>query len=215
MGKPFSASVNSVKLSEQQQSLVLSCIRYAQKQANWYADMMKVHRPWLVKAEVAEDLTSAAFHGLCIAAQRYDPERGTKFLTYASQYVRASLQGQARHWDPLSPSFTFHHGLGRRGMEQSSGVIIRIGETKAGEEARSDTGPPARHDEQAFSLDEFEELIRPFARKWQSIAKKRFVDDLSYEEIGRIYGVSKERVRQILNIMYAKIRAANPHLEEA
>jgi RNA polymerase sigma factor (sigma-70 family) len=52
-----------------------------------------------------EDLLSAAFVGLIEAADRYDPESGHKFVTYAHWWVnkRISEEIKIQHWNTVRP----------------------------------------------------------------------------------------------------------------
>jgi len=42
-----------------------------------------------------EDLVSEGFLGVAIAADRFDPERGVKFITYAHHWIRGKVQRAA------------------------------------------------------------------------------------------------------------------------
>jgi RNA polymerase sigma factor for flagellar operon FliA len=72
-----------------------------------------------------QDLTSAAMVGLINAADRFDPERGVLFKTFAEQHVRGTILDELRSYDVLSRSMrdkfkrlsrelcTLEHQLGR------------------------------------------------------------------------------------------------------
>ena len=51
-----------------------------------------------------QDLTSAAMIGLINAADRYDPERGVLFKTFAEQHIRGTILDELRSYDVLSRS---------------------------------------------------------------------------------------------------------------
>lgn len=51
-----------------------------------------------------QDLTSAAMVGLINAADRFDPERGVLFKTFAEQHVRGTILDELRSYDVLSRS---------------------------------------------------------------------------------------------------------------
>jgi RNA polymerase sigma factor (sigma-70 family) len=44
-----------------------------------------------------EDMVSSGIQGLAVAKERFDPERGCKFVTYATWYVRSYVQKVVNH----------------------------------------------------------------------------------------------------------------------
>lgn len=48
----------------------------------------KITSTFRVSSSDRKDLIQEGFMGLCLAAQRFDPTQGTKFITYAYHYVR-------------------------------------------------------------------------------------------------------------------------------
>lgn len=71
--------------------LVKSALRFALKEAKKYAVAAKGHRH---DPEILKNLISAANWGLLIAADRHDPARGTKFLTYAANWVKERIRDE-------------------------------------------------------------------------------------------------------------------------
>lgn len=51
-----------------------------------------------------QDLVSAAMVGLINAADRYDPEKGVQFKTFAEQHIRGTILDELRSYDVLSRS---------------------------------------------------------------------------------------------------------------
>jgi RNA polymerase primary sigma factor len=171
-----------------------------------------------------EDLQSEGRIGLIEAAMRFDPERGSRFITYAVWWIRKAIL--------LALS------------EKSR--MIRIPEyhlRKLAEAADSQTGEPAQptvrtvsldscRDEDArplvdclFSQDEASpeadllrhELARSIGKTIarlseveKAILAHRFgFDDaplLPYKEIGKLLGVSHERVRQLERALLERLR---------
>lgn len=89
-----------------------------------------------------QDLMSAAMIGLINAADRYDPERGVLFKTFAEQHVRGTILDELRSYDVLSRSMrdkykrlerevvSLEHRLGRNptGDEVASALNIDLNE---------------------------------------------------------------------------------------
>ena len=89
-----------------------------------------------------QDLMSAAMIGLINAADRYDPERGVLFKTFAEQHVRGTILDELRSYDVLSRSVrdkykrlerevvSLEHRLGRNptGDEVASALNIDLNE---------------------------------------------------------------------------------------
>ena len=86
-----------------------------------------------------QDLVSAATVGLINAADRFDPERGVLFKTFAEQHVRGAIIDELRSYDVLSRSMrekykrlerevmSLEHHLGRNPTSQEVADALNIG----------------------------------------------------------------------------------------
>lgn len=65
--------------------LILANLPYAGRLATMFCKRHNLEGP------VSEDIASAAVHGLCRAADRFDPEHGVKFETYCYTWILGSM----------------------------------------------------------------------------------------------------------------------------
>jgi len=85
-----------------------------------------------------QDLTSAAMIGLINAADRFDPDRGVLFKTFAEQHVRGTILDELRSYDVLSRSMrdkykrmakelrTLEHQLGRNPTSEEVAAALGL-----------------------------------------------------------------------------------------
>ena len=81
-----------------------------------------------------QDLMSAAMIGLINAADRYDPERGVLFKTFAEQHVRGTILDELRSYDVLSRSMRDKY---KRLEREVVSLEHRLGRNPTGEEVAS------------------------------------------------------------------------------
>lgn len=86
-----------------------------------------------------QDLIGAAMIGLINAANRYDPDRGVLFKTFAEQHVRGTILDELRSYDVLSRSMrekykrlereviSLEHHLGRHPTGEEVAEALEIG----------------------------------------------------------------------------------------
>lgn len=75
-------------------TLIKGAMRFALKEAKKYAVKAKGHRH---DTEVLRNLISAGNLGLLIAVDRHDPAYGTRFLTYAANWVKEKIREELDH----------------------------------------------------------------------------------------------------------------------
>lgn len=198
-----------------------------------------------------EELLAEGNIGLVEAARRYDASHETKFLTYASWWIRKRildyLAREARcvrltryardrrralraieerlsaelGREPSTEEVAAASGLKVRAVRQIAADTVRV--FSLDQTHRTDTGTSLADslpDERATSpLDEMEqrsvrdrvrvELARLPERE-RFVLESRFGLDgrqpLTFEEIGRVFGVSRERARQIEQEALRKLR---------
>ena len=81
-----------------------------------------------------QDLMSAAMIGLINAADRYDPDRGVLFKTFAEQHVRGTILDELRSYDVLSRSMRDKY---KRLEREVVSLEHRLGRNPTGEEVAS------------------------------------------------------------------------------
>jgi RNA polymerase sigma-32 factor len=199
-----------------------------------------------------EELIAEGYLGVTLALDRFEPERGVRFVTYAAHWIRACIveyilrswsivQGgrgalrskvffklrreRVRALALLGEGALADSALAARlqvSPEQLSGMLQRV--------ERRDVALDAEHDERReFSLPaEQDQLLHEKQRaarlrltvqealaqldaRERFIAEQRFLADpedaLSLAEIGRRFGVSRERARQLEERTKRKLRA--------
>jgi RNA polymerase sigma factor FliA len=117
-----------------------------------------VHLPPNVETE---DLINAGIIGLIEAAERFDPARDNKFITYAAFRIRGSVLSELRSRD-------FHSRSTRRKLREYEKVYLRLEQQSGGDVCDEDIA-----EELGLSLDELYQVKR--------LSSMSF---LSFEEIG-------------------------------
>lgn len=137
-----------------------------------------------------EDLYQEGFLGYSRAADKFDPDRGFVFLTYANYYAWSYMQKHVRRMDHLT---IYHRREGNAPTLTSLDALLA-------QSGQSDVlaDPRARADEV-----ETQDLVRMIhqacaglSRQDADIVRKRVVDGWKYTELALLYGLSKQRIKQ-------------------
>ena len=204
------------------------------------------------------DLIQEGNVGLLRAADRFEPERGFRFSTYASWWVRSAMQDHIlRNWSIVRTGTTaarkalfFNLRRLRAQIEGTSGdqlnhesrqaiaetLKVNVGEVEAmearlGANDQSLNAPVADDSEdswQDFLVDPrpnsedvviaihdaevrtrwLGEALEELSPREQTIIRKRRLaeDGATLEELGKVLGVSKERVRQLEHRALGKLK---------
>ncbi|MCQ2606579.1 MAG: sigma-70 family RNA polymerase sigma factor [Bacteroidales bacterium] len=156
-----------------------------------------------------EELVSAANEGVMEALVRYRPEKGTRFITYANIWIfnklQAAIDDQKKYngyKDDEGNYYFAMRSLDRNfGLADSEDDTVNDHETTPSEYANELTEKMF----QGLDLPYLQTCIGKLTKKERDVIKMYFgmedmgKDTVSLEEIGDIYGLSKERVRQIRN----------------
>lgn len=185
------------------------------------------------EGEDPEDVFQVAFIGLQRSTRRFDPERGYRFLIYASYWMRqAIIRWRADEGSAIR--IPVHRSEKIAKLDRALGAldaradgIVSDNELAAKlewtlDEVRQFRGIP-REAEYPDSIDDWDDLLperdteQPFDRaetEWivadalaelqerqADVIRMRFGigrdDEMTLEEIGQLYGVTRERIRQI------------------
>jgi RNA polymerase sigma factor (sigma-70 family) len=141
-----------------------------------------------------EVLLSEAHYGLIYAASRYDESRGVPFGAFATMTIRHRLTQLVTAW--------------RRGGWRD--VLTFTDLTALSGDASSRPDPPCWR----ISSPEREAGVRDLLAcveailppRWFTLLQLHFAHNYTLEEIGTRYGISRERVRQLLGKAIQRVR---------
>lgn len=139
-----------------------------------------------------------AVEGLFHAAQRFQPAKGASFSTYATFWVRQTIQRTRRqamgvpcHLVPDTPEFdacikvSKPLSLNYDKFDDSSAWIGNV------------TGPADDPDKPQFDGDFWDRVNKYLQPRLQEIIRLRFREGMTLEEAGQVLGITRERVRQL------------------
>jgi RNA polymerase sigma-32 factor len=203
------------------------------------------------------DLIQEGSVGLLQAAARFEPERGVRFSTYASWWIRAAMQDFVlRNWSIVRTGTTaaqkslfFNFRRLRAKIGAADGPLPRAGReniaaelnvrlqdvemmegrlTASDQSLNTPIGENGENERQDFLIDSrplpeeivfrnvdgrsrrtwLHEALRTLSERERTIIDKRRLseDSVTLAELGRDFGISKERVRQIEQKALEKLR---------
>jgi RNA polymerase primary sigma factor len=127
-----------------------------------------------------DDFTDAATDGLLHAAARFDPERNNRFTTVAVRYARNAVLARIAYEGR-------HIRTPPGGLRPIDEATVPGREPAAPDVEVDDAGPGPSLDEMTRGLDD----------RSRAVLRMRFAEGRTLAEVGRVYGVSKERIRQV------------------
>jgi RNA polymerase sigma factor (sigma-70 family) len=125
---------------------------------------------------VTDDDLSNGLFALVVAAKRFDPNRGTRFSTFAYYCIRNAIYGERPKFETVSLS-----SLSEPGVHSDGGI-----------EAVEDA------DRQATLRVAVGTALSRLPARTRAIVRLRFWDGLTLQQISDQFSLSKERVRQII-----------------
>jgi RNA polymerase sigma factor FliA len=145
-----------------------------------------------------EDAESWGLVGLVEAAKRRDPAReAEEFWVFAKRRILGAILDEARRSDPLARG----HRQEVKAGKATAPVHVEFDETL--QKPSNDVGTSVAD---RMSARDMQRLLRHLPERLQSIARMRFVDDLSLEEIGEKLGVTGGRICQLMREAEERIR---------
>lgn len=163
-----------------------------------------------------EELRSAAYTGLVIAARKFDAKRGIKFTTFAFNWINQHLlrvhQLERRQsgwaWNPTNEEQL----AGKTGMQRVVQVVpwpTLIGKDGNEEEFDAPQPPP---DESGYDVALRRQIVlqAPLTKRERVILSAR-LDGQDFNQIGQALGLSHQRVWQIHTALMVKVRQ---HVEQ-
>jgi RNA polymerase sigma factor (sigma-70 family) len=152
-----------------------------------------------------EDLIQAGALGLMRALEKFEPERGHQFSTYANWWVRQSIGRAAADQDR-----TIRLPIGKQAQLYSRGELKRERIKSLDAELPGYESPTTLYDvlgeagadpvERLSAAEDREELKAAMLRlteRERFVLRQRFWGELTLQEIGAELGVTRERIRQI------------------
>jgi len=171
-----------------------------------------------------EDLVNEGNLGLLRAAERFEPDRGVRFISYAVWWIRqAILRALSRSEAPLLPEVG--RPRTRSGRDDRSTRRLRIvslddpAGDRAGERLRDLVAdervpPPDAELERRRRRDRMDARLATLPEREERVLRMYFgLDDgtqAGLAEIGTTLGVSRERARQIKARALARLASAPP-----
>ena len=170
--------------------------------------VVKVAKQYTGRGVALEDLISEGNIGLMRAAEKFDPARGKRFVTFAAPFIRKSIEEaidkQEGSSQPISVDEPIPLG------SQNNFSLLNVLEDK--DAPRAD-----QHTEQEALILELKKVIDVLDEREQTVIKYFFgieCDHLTMAEIATTMGIKRERVRQIRDKAVRKLRKANSNLPE-
>lgn len=151
------------------------------------AMVVKVAKPY-IKLFGYDEARSVAYLGLCKAIERFDPNRGWKFSTYAFQCMKGAMWEECRNVAPVT----------RSGKEKISEFAL---------DCIADVTIAASAIEEDAVADSIKSQIRALLTAREAQAMDALLSGDKLREIGEAMGVSESRAYQIVVQLREKAKA--------
>ena len=149
-----------------------------------------------------DDLLAAALWGAACALDRFRPEQGTRFSSFAITYIRGAILEEFRHWDPLTRRERKRVQAG----EDPPLVVCsldgcRFGEDDGDLEGELLVDPAPGPEEVTLNLIErerWQSAIRILPGEAREVVYRYYYHDEDCHQIGRALGCSQSNANRIL-----------------
>lgn len=168
------------------------------------------------------DLCQYAFTGLLEALDRFDPSRGTPFRAFARRRIAGSILNGLAHLSELREQMAFRQRVRRErlrtlsvsdpetlGAGDAMQALVEMATGLALGFMIEDSGLYVGENEADRALSPYESVawremarsltaeIGKLPRQEQNLIRYHYFDGLSFEQISRVFGLSKGRISQI------------------
>jgi RNA polymerase sigma factor (sigma-70 family) len=161
-----------------------------------------------------EEATADALEGVAIALRKFDPDRGFRFLTYASQWMAARMYRQARERRSVVHR-PYKHSMATHDASLDAPVRDDGMHFETWLDRLEDAGVSAEqqvidHEECSRIRRQVHKLLEMLPKRSRLIVRERLMQDSedapALHELGNRLNLSRERIRQIENKSVAKMR---------
>ncbi len=159
-----------------------------------------------------EDRVQHGVLGLIKAINRFDVDRGYKFITYASMWVDNAIRRSLHSTETVIRIPV--HAQGKHKIITRSIDAMVSNDDGVSEYAYSDLPSVAEDDHLLLDWDKAKKAFEGLSERNQFIIRNRIYTDepLTLKEVGDLLGVSRERIRQLqndsLDVLQAKLKVS-------
>jgi RNA polymerase sigma factor (sigma-70 family) len=152
-----------------------------------------------------DDAFQAGCLGLLRAAELFDELQGKKFSTYAEWWIVRAVQHCASR---QCGAMTVPHRLGARHPDKVPPEAKAAMQPVVSVEAAGESGrrPEDKRPPDVNGLLDLRDAMACLTRREKSLVRLHFRDGKTYVQIGKRYGLSRERIRQLMKAMLEKLR---------
>lgn len=156
------------------------------------------------KAQVYEDLAASGYIGLCLAATRFDPDRGFKFSTYAHACIKSFVLSEAKFSQPRSAALGSNDYL-------ASQLVKNISELSAPDSEDMQDVFDWRRSENEYGdipqqvIEKIKEVVGD--RRW-AIFQEHCLRSKTYDDISDNMGITRQAVHQQFTVCLRLLRAS-------
>lgn len=167
---------------ENRNALVVAHIPVADRVAGWFART----QAWRM-----DDIRSFSYIGLIDAVEKFDPDRGIRFTSYASYRIRGAITDQIRKEDWIT-----RQARARKDVKQTKMTPLSFIE---GFQDGKEDPKSGREIKRIDDMEEVKRILDGLCLRERMIMRKRFLDGKKQKKIGEEIGVSESRVNQVLS----------------
>jgi RNA polymerase sigma factor for flagellar operon FliA len=145
------------------------------------------------------DYFQFGIEGLSEAIDRFDPDYGTKFETYAIQRIRGKIYDELRKYNTKyeissdndsSPTYTYTNLSLNHSVSEDEGMQLH-------EMIPSGSDKPDTVLEKKDMKNKLLDLIKGLAERERTILSLYYYEELNYKEIAQVLNITVSRVSQI------------------
>lgn len=173
-----------------------------------------IHNSKFIDYDIFEDKDYFQFgiEGLSEAIDRFDPEYGTKFETYALQRIRGKIIDEIRkvqskyrintHSNTLATTLSLNKSV----SDEDNYMLYEV--------IPDDTEEPDATAEDLEAKELLVEALQKLDERDRIIITLYYYEHLSYKEIAQILGITVSRVSQVHSKIIKKLREKLAHLND-